>query len=603
MADRHTPRLLHRFGTDLWRHDDEVVVVSTLPSSPNILSGSAFGILYLWTPEGRLIRQFNCLSAYVTALACNGTWFAVGNEAGELWTGRLDGSRPVRMREVHEYCITGIGIEQLTPTLVTAGCDGRLRRWPVDGGTTATEIHRFDKTIELMRMSPDGGHCALAADGHLYDVDLKSKEVTDVGVFGSIHSMAYLPGANHTIALTSSAHGAVELVDIQTKSVRKARDEEFYQLAVSSDGRTLAAARRLQLSIFDLESGKSKEITTTCPTPWAVAFSQDGRSVLLGGRSQALQIYDTGTGRRTHRDCFHDQFVEQVQFAGESLIFSSSDRSLKLTDCQSGKIVAELSEKDFRRWNLTTSARLHPSHRLVVLAAGNAEESAIEIWDILRRDRVKRIRVPDDFISKTRFDTKGDVFLSLSDTDPSTTAIRIWSTRTCECLATLRKPKNDWKDATFHPTLPLVITCDDYGSIELWDYDGRRRKVLIRKTAHSAISAAGDGRDANILCYDIGYDELDVFSLDDGRRVWRWSYDRRMVSCAELSPSGTMVAVGLRTGEIELLDIRENRRVVKWKAHSTPKNSTTLSLAFARNGEKLVSGGGDTTVAVWDIRG
>ena len=64
----------------------------------------------------------------------------------------------------------------------------------------------------------------------------------------------------------------------------------------------------------------------------------------------------------------------------------------------------------------------------------------------------------------------------------------------------------------------------------------------------------------------------------------------------DLSPDRRRAALGHYDGTIELLEIDSGTSAV-WRAHT----GAVLSVAFSPLGDKLVSGGRDRSVAVWDV--
>jgi WD40 repeat protein len=73
--------------------------------------------------------------------------------------------------------------------------------------------------------------------------------------------------------------------------------------------------------------------------------------------------------------------------------------------------------------------------------------------------------------------------------------------------------------------------------------------------------------------------------------------------CAALSPDGTQIAIAYRAGSsgfIKVCDARTGKTVLDWKAET--HNSWVTRLAFSPDGARILTGGHDQAVKVWDAQ-
>jgi WD40 repeat protein len=88
------------------------------------------------------------------------------------------------------------------------------------------------------------------------------------------------------------------------------------------------------------------------------------------------------------------------------------------------------------------------------------------------------------------------------------------------------------------------------------------------------------------------------FETQSARPLPGYSGNLGRVLAVDLSADRRLAALGLESGEIELLEIDTGRHLGQsLKGHHGP----VRSVAFSQQGDKLASGGSDKTVMVWDV--
>lgn len=176
--------------------------------------------------------------------------------------------------------------------------------------------------------------------------------------------------------------------------------------------------------------------------------------------------------------------------------------------------------------------------------------------------------------------------------------IRIWSTadgslvRRCDTTAPLTC-------AAFTPDSVRVLAGDRSGAVRLWNISDDSEAVVIRdhESAVEALTVSPDGRrlvsgsqQGWVCVYDLGARPHLV-------RHWR-AHNSSVTDLAFRPPHGQSFATASGTGAVRLW-YREGGMLGEFNAHEGPVNT----IAFAPDGQRLLSGGQDGRVQVGVIRG
>jgi mono/diheme cytochrome c family protein len=106
-------------------------------------------------------------------------------------------------------------------------------------------------------------------------------------------------------------------------------------LAFAPDGKTFASAGEDEtVRIWNIESGKSRQLASGLDEPRALAFSPDGRHLLTGGSDRVVLLWEVSTGKRLGRLVGHTAGVRAVAFSadGKQALSAGEDRAVRVWD-------------------------------------------------------------------------------------------------------------------------------------------------------------------------------------------------------------------------------------------------------------------------------
>src|SRR5262249_42363710 len=161
---------------------------------------------------------------------------------------------------------------------------------------------------------------------------------------------------------------------------------EIWQVALSPDGKTLAAAygiaseRPGELKLWDVATGQSRSLFRDRHALRCVTFSPDGKLVAAGGFDNVVRLFEVEGGKLKAILRGHTGGVNGVAFSpdGKLLGSCSLDKTARLWDVAKALPVATLSwHKD---WVL--SLAFSPDGKSLVTGS---RDKTVKIWDVATR--------------------------------------------------------------------------------------------------------------------------------------------------------------------------------------------------------------------------
>lgn len=136
-------------------------------------------------------------------------------------------------------------------------------------------------------------------------------------------------------------------------------------------------------------------------THGGVAFSPDGRSLLLASGAHEAEVWDTATGRRRLALAGHSSGVYSAAYSpdGCTIATASMDRSVKLWDAVSGACKDTLADK--MTMNGARFVAFSPDGRH--LACALTDDFPVSVWGLTSRKCITRLRKHADEVTCIAF--------------------------------------------------------------------------------------------------------------------------------------------------------------------------------------------------------
>ena len=440
--------------------------------------------------------------------------------------------------------------------LLLAFGSGRLAIWTPRSSDALSTIATHDAAVSSIAWSPDGVNVASGmADGSI--------------VLQSASTGASVACMKHTderiVALTCTRDGrhvivasgcAVRVCDLSTcRAVHVLEEpdgETLSALAVSSHDQRIATIARSSYLVRLWQWSPAPRQYAILPIaghPRSVAFSPDGSDLAVGSSDGVIYLYDTVT--RKERMCVrgHESDVSGVVFcpSGERIVSGSSDLSIHVSSLTRGQSAC------------------------------------------VRRDHAGRI---NDVVATA----DGSYVASADD------VVRIWNGETGQEHQLVR-PRALGVASSWGITC-LGISCDGTrlvsgardGALDVWDVaTGGHLASLRAGGGVSSVEVYAEGRRLVAGCSD---GSVRVFRTAPEQELVVLGGSQNRAICCALSPGGLMLAVGLESGEVCVVDAV---RVVE-HAILRGQKSCVWRVVFSHDGKKVASKADDGAVLVWDLR-
>jgi WD40 repeat protein len=429
--------------------------------------------------------------------------------------------------------------------------------------------------------------------------------------------------------------------------------------ALSPDGKTLALARPRtpSVALYATDDGHDLGPIETQPELTALALGPDGLLATAGGGSIGLWDLDT----RTPQPSFSPQssFVRLLRFSPRGTVLAVAGLgAIELWDPTAHAVVSALPTSDWvddlafapdgrtlaaagqgsttpawaivdpvvrRRISGFESEPTALAFREDGLLAMGARDGAIRFWRPGRCPSTApgtgaiaapgaAVRIVGDKPTSLAFDAQG----RLVTFDPDT--LRCWSCPP-KCPSVTRVPLPDLPGRRMLFPAPLARVRDGQtlmvarpSQILVWQAREPGRVHILTPPAppDSTVPESGRGprgprwrtiaaSPAGDRLYLIDQAEAHAWALDGDRaRRLNWSLPAG-ATCLALSPDGTILALGDKSGSITLVDTAHGAVRNRLDPSPSTSESPILSLAFAPNGQELAAGTQQGTIDLWSL--
>lgn len=508
-------------------------------------------------PVAPPIRSPNNLSFSVARLSPDGRRIVTASLDGtaRLWDSAT--SEQVFPELRHEAAVNWAEFSPDGRTVATASDDQSVRLWDVATGQPSGPPLSHAEGVKEVRFSADGRHLLTRAPHHVSFFDVADRKLA-LGPLASTNNIVAAKFTADGQSIFVAEKSGIELWDLKTGE-RKNRLEinNIRRADLSRDQSRVVTLTSQTVTVWELATGQKLQAFDSPNGPLSeVLFSPDSQRLGVTSLNQWARVWSAETGLPITPELPHYYLLNGIQFlgAGERLMTWAEDSLAQVWDATTGEpanepmrhhsrvAYAETGMINGREVVLTTISHLKSRF-------GETQISGAQLWQIHDKRKPNQMSKNSDVYGHDGVRISPD--LRLIAIARSGQDVEVVDAETGERVCP-----------------PLEIQGGGWGL--LFTPDSRR---LVTTTS------AG---------------EFSVWSLPDGKRLFKPVKFPATIQPAEISGDGKWVLTGSTDGFLRLWDVSTGQ-VIREMKHGSEINS----VAFSPNLRRFASAGEDQITKIW----
>jgi WD40 repeat protein len=459
-----------------------------------------------------------------------------------------------------------------TELLSYSAGDGRMCLWEVRSGrllwmTETSFVQRGEEAYRLDKFywSDDGRLFTTSANGTYQTWDAKTGKVLSLSE--TKPEVKLISAEKKSISFTQDYRN-IRVLDSEGKvTLEFRRFGNNSAFDTSHDGTMMAEGGSwgdASIRITNVRTGKSWWLDGHPSIVKAIAYSPDGKYLAVGGSDKNIYIFDAATRALWKTLKGHNEPVCSIAFSpdGRTLVSSSRYESVKVWDWQEGRTLRDLEWQEERfevtRVSFSTDGK-------ALLTMGD-EEKAFKLWDARSFKLIRNFKTAEGYSS-----TSGMLTMSSSSV-PVLTAQFIEGGR-------------------------RILSTHRDGTLRVWETASGRQLRKIGIGVAPLVEISPDSKTVLAAVYKEDELQLKLFDLARGTLVMQYDdEDTAYTESLVMSADGRRFASSDVAGDCYLWDVNKRKPV-----HALDVGfSGDDALAFSRDGQRLVIGGKNQNLFIFD---
>jgi WD40 repeat protein len=274
------------------------------------------------------------------------------------------------------------------------------------------------------------------------------------------------------------------------------------------------------------------------------------------------------------------------------------DSFVEVLDVATGKVTRRLQGST----NRVTAVTFSPNGDVLASATGYAtdfsSDRTISFWEVSTGNEIRRLKDTSGAHDAMSFSPDGRILASLTEG-----RVLLWDLATFKIAHTLTAKSEQLWCFAFAPDGHVIATGDADSIVRLWDTrTGREFRCFKghgRQRYADGVLAVAFSPDGRFILSSGGDETTRLWDVKTGKELRKFDQDISFTDFLVFSPTGKLVASGLRTGNrIRLWEVATGQQARLFGGHQDFLTSITLSA----DAHLVVTSGYDGTIRVWDVK-
>lgn len=291
----------------------------------------------------------------------------------------VDRHATLRLEQAHPFGATALAYDHDGRLLATGGFFGEARVWHMPDGAALASLPGNHDAVRGIAWMDENTVVVATEDGRLTAWDWRTHRIIRTLTTEPLIALLRVPGTQSLVVADRDTHLRLYTYPTLAKLAERQLEAPLRAIAVSRDGRTIAAATSdHQVLLLDAQLHITRTLTRASRDVLSLRFSPDGRQ-LAAGTWFKLLFWDVATGQQTSRDTEHFGAIISIDYTpdGKKLVSLGriSDSSLRLTNVATGEVLSRMAPLPLCGW----MARVSPDGHYV---AAGSESGDVDLFDL-----------------------------------------------------------------------------------------------------------------------------------------------------------------------------------------------------------------------------